>query len=174
MPGREPEWPPTLVTQFTPPPPPFGLVERPRLTERLERGLAEPVTLVCGPAGAGKTALLTSVLGPDGEHRVAWVSLELGDDDPARLWDSVLASLRLAGMASSGSALAALAPPVRDSRNRFMPLLVNALAELEERVILVLDDVHVLRAHDCLNDLSFLVMHAPPQLRLVLSARADP
>src|SRR3954454_9980170 len=174
MPGREPEWAPTLVTQFTPPPPPFGLVERPRLTERLERGLAEPVTLVCGPAGAGKTALLTSVLGPDGEHRVAWVSLELGDDDPARLWDSVLASLRLAGMASSGSALAALAPPVRDSRNRFMPLLVNALAELEERVIPVPEDFHARRAHDCLTDPSFLVMHAPPQLRLVLSARAAP
>ena len=30
---------PALVTQFTPPPPPFGFVERPRLRERLERGL---------------------------------------------------------------------------------------------------------------------------------------
>src|SRR3954454_21316476 len=115
MPGREPAWAPTLVTQFTPPPPPFGLVERPRLTERLERGLAEPVTLVCGPAGAGKTALLTSVLGPDGEHRVAWVSLELGDDDPARLWDSVLASLRLPPEDSSRPEPAALAAPGRHS-----------------------------------------------------------
>src|SRR5262245_17138900 len=127
MPGVEPEWAPSLITQFAPPPPPFGLVERPRLVERVMQGLTEPVTLICGPAGSGKTALLTSVLGA--EQRLAWVSLEPGDDDPARLWEAVLTSLRLAGMAPDGSALAALAPPVRDSRNRFMPLLVNALAE---------------------------------------------
>src|ERR1044071_1200765 len=57
---------PSLVTQFAPPSPPFGLVERERLLERLERGLAEPVTLVCGPAGSGKTALLSSALGAAG------------------------------------------------------------------------------------------------------------
>ena len=157
-----------------PPPPPFGLVERARLNERLERGLTEPVTLICGPAGSGKTALLSSVLGQGRDDRVAWVSLEPGDDDPAHFWDSVLASLRIAGAAPAGSALAALASPLRDSRRRFMPLLVNALAELEEPVILVLEDIHIVRSHECLNDLSFLVLHAPEQLRLVLGARADP
>jgi LuxR family maltose regulon positive regulatory protein len=153
---------------------PFGLVERSRLNERLERGLTEPVTLICGPAGSGKTALLSAVLSPDSEHRVAWVSLEPGDDTPARFWGSVLSSLRFAGVATDGTALGALAPPVRDSRNRFMPLLVNALAELDAPVILVLEDVHILRSRECLNDLSFLVLHAPAQLRLVLGARADP
>ena len=101
------------------------------------------MTLVCGPAGSGKTALLSSVLGRGSDQRVAWVSLEPGDDDPARFWDAVLTSLALAGAAPAGSALAALAPPVRDSRRAFMPLLVNALAELPEPVILVLDDVHI-------------------------------
>ena len=38
------------------------------------------------------------------------------------------------------------APPVRESRRRFMPLLVNALAELAGPVVLVLDDLHVARA----------------------------
>ena len=124
---------PTLVTQFAPPSPPFGHVERRRLLERVERGLIEPVTLVCGPAGSGKTALLSSAFGPGSGHRVAWVSLEASDDDPAGFWRAVLASLTLAGAAAPGSALAALAPPVRDSRHIFMPLLVNALAELTHR-----------------------------------------
>jgi LuxR family maltose regulon positive regulatory protein len=144
------------------------------LLERVERGLREPVTLVCGPAGSGKTALLSSALGRDCAHRVAWVSLEPGNDDAAGFWQAVLASLALAGAAPSGSALATLAPPVRDSRHIFMPLLVNALAELDAPIVLVLDDVHVLRARECLNDLSFLVLHAPDQLRLVLGARTDP
>ena len=164
---------PPLVTQFTPPSPPFGLVERPRLSERIARP-REPVTLVCGPAGSGKTALLSSVLGRASDERVAWVSLEPGDDDPARFWEAILTSLSLAGAAPAGSALAALAAPVRDSRNAFMPLLVNALAELPEPVVLVLDDVHVARSRECLSDLGFLVLHAPDTLRLVLGARADP
>src|SRR4051794_1835870 len=165
---------PTLVTQFAPPSPPFGHVERRRLLERVERGLVEPVTLVCGPAGSGKTALLSSALGPGCAYPVAWVSLEPGDDDPAAFWRAVLASLTLAGAAAPRAALAALAPPVRDSRLMFMPLLVNALAELDAPIVLVLDDVHVLRSRECLNDLSFLVLHAPDQLRLVLGARTDP
>ena len=38
----------------------------------------------------------------------------------------------------------------------------------------MLDDVHVLRSRTCLAQLSFLVLHAPDTLRLVLLARADP
>ena len=105
---------------------------------------------------------------------MAWVSLEPGDDDPHRFWDAILTSLTLAGAAPAGSALAALAAPVRDSRNTFMPLFVNALAELAEPVVLVLDDVHIARSRECLSDLGFLVLHAPDTLRLVLGARADP
>ena len=35
-----------------------GFVPRPRLLGRLDEGLAQQVTLVCAPAGFGKTALL--------------------------------------------------------------------------------------------------------------------
>src|SRR3954469_21438209 len=161
---------PPLVTQFTPPPPPFGFVERPRLRALLERGLDEPVTLVCGPAGSGKTTLLASAL----RERAAWASLEPGDDEPGRFWGAVLAALRVAGAVPEDSALDALAPPVHESRTAFVPLLVNALAELPEPVVLVLDELQVVRSRECLAQLGFLVLHAPPTLRLVLSARADP
>src|SRR5262245_4570339 len=161
---------PALVTQFTPPPPPFGFVERPRLREKLEGGLEEPVTLVCGPAGSGKTTLLASAL----RGRAAWASLESGDDEPGRFWGAVLTALRMADAVPEGSALDALAPPVRESRTAFVPLLVNALAELPEPVVLALDELQVVRSRECLAQLGFLVLHAPPTLRLVLSARADP
>src|SRR6201991_2357020 len=158
---------PTLVTQFAVPPAPFGMVERPRLSERLQAGLGEPVTLVCAPAGSGKTALVASE-GPD----AAWITLEPADDEPGRLWGAVLTAL--APVTPPESALAGLAAPVRESRNTFMPVLVNALAELPERVVLVLDDVHVLRSRQCLTQLAFLLLHTPDNLRVVLTARSDP
>src|SRR4051812_1640521 len=145
MPVGKSEGTPTLVTQLAPPSPPFGHVERRRLLERVERGLVEPVTLVCGPAGSGKTALLSSALGPGCAYPVAWVSLEPGDDDPAAFWRAVLASLTLAGAAAPRAALAAPAPPVRGSRPKFMPLLVHALAQPDAPLVLVLDDRHAPR-----------------------------
>src|SRR6478735_6530278 len=160
---------PTLVTQFAVPPPPFGMVERPRLSERVHRGLEEPVTLICAPAGSGKTALIASQV-PD----AAWITLEAADDEPGRLWGAVLTALEIAGAVPPDSSLAALAAPVRESRDTFMPLLVNALAEIPRRVVLVLDDVHVLRSRECLTQLAFLLLHTPDTLRVVLTARSDP
>ncbi|HEY8493135.1 MAG TPA: LuxR family transcriptional regulator, partial [Myxococcota bacterium] len=93
---------------------------------------------------------------------------------PGRLWGTVLAALQASGAVPAGSALAALAPPVRASRDAFIPLLVNALAELPEPLVLVLDDAHVLHARACLAQLSFLLLHTPDSVRLVLTSRTDP
>src|SRR6185437_9715835 len=69
--GREPElaqpreaeilWAPTalLETKFYVPRPRRGLVSRPRLSERLDRGTASKLVLLSAPAGFGKTTLLT-------------------------------------------------------------------------------------------------------------------
>jgi hypothetical protein len=54
-----------------------GFLARPRLLERLTEGTASELTLVCAPAGFGKTALLA-----DWAHRsqrpAAWLSLDEG------------------------------------------------------------------------------------------------
>jgi LuxR family maltose regulon positive regulatory protein len=163
---------PLLATQFAVPAPPVGIVPRPRLNAMLRAGLEQPVTLVCGPAGSGKTSLLSSELAE--RPPPAWVSLGPGDDESGRFWEVVLTAVRLSGALPDHSALHCLAPPVRESARAFMPLLVNALAELPEPVVLVLDDVHLVRNRECIDQLAFLVLHAPPTLRLVLSARADP
>jgi len=154
-----------LVTQFTAPRPPAALVERDRLATLLRSGLSQPVTLVCAPAGAGKTTLMSTVLGSE----AAWLSLEPGDDAPDRFWRAVLLALR-----NAGAELPALRDPSRRTADTFPPLLVNALAELPERVVLAIDDVQLIRSRSCLAQLAFLVLHAPPTLALVLGSRADP
>jgi LuxR family maltose regulon positive regulatory protein len=165
---------PWISTQFDVPAPPARFVVRPRLRAVLESAVDHPVTLVCGPAGSGKTTLLSTELGVPGEAARAWVSLSPAESDSGRFWTTVMASLRESGAAPDGSALHALAPPVRESARAFMPLFVNAAADVARPVLLVLDDLHVVRSRETLEQLAFLVLHAPPSIRLVLSTRSDP
>ena len=160
---------PALVTQFAVPPAPFGMVDRARLRLTVD----EPVTLVCAPAGSGKTALSRRRCSARRTPRRGSRSSP-PTTSPATSGTRCSTALDLAGAVPGDSPVAALAAPVRESRNAFMPLLVNALATLPERVVLVLDDVHVLRNNECLTQLSFLLLHAPDTLRLVLTARSDP
>src|SRR5207247_2903789 len=69
-----------------------GLVARPRLVERLTLGLQGELTVVCAPAGFGKTALLADWARHGGEP-VAWLSLDAGDNDPSRFWRHAAAAL---------------------------------------------------------------------------------
>ena len=58
-------------------------------------------TLVCAPAGFGKTSLLAD-WARSGDRPVAWLSLDPGDNDPVRFWRYVAAALDRAGAAVSG------------------------------------------------------------------------
>jgi LuxR family maltose regulon positive regulatory protein len=81
-----------LATKLHLPRPRPGLVPRPRLLERLSEGTARELTLVCAPAGFGKTALLAD-WSRRHSHPVAWLSLDAGDNDPARFWGHAVAAL---------------------------------------------------------------------------------
>jgi len=92
-----------LATKLHMPAPQPGLVPRPRLTERLDEGLARGLVLVCGPAGYGKTVLLAD-WARQSELPADWLSLDAGDNDPARFWrhaaDPVSLVVRRAGRPS--------------------------------------------------------------------------
>ncbi|MEW6403236.1 MAG: LuxR family transcriptional regulator, partial [Chloroflexota bacterium] len=78
---------PLLSTKFHIPRSRAAGVSRPRLTKKLRAGMHHPGTfaLLSGPAGFGKTTLLTEFIA---EYRqpVAWLSLDAADNDPIRFW----------------------------------------------------------------------------------------
>ncbi|MGH3182941.1 MAG: AAA family ATPase, partial [Streptosporangiaceae bacterium] len=146
-----------------------AVVPRPVLLGRL--GGPARVTVVSAPAGSGKTVLLRSWLGQDGlGGRAAWVPAGRGERDPQRFWASVAGALR---QTSGGAGLvrAVSAAPDLDAWSLVENLLAD-LARLEDRLWLVVDDVHEL-GPEALRQLELLVMRAPPQLRFVLAARHD-
>ncbi|HLZ26240.1 MAG TPA: LuxR C-terminal-related transcriptional regulator [Chloroflexota bacterium] len=150
-----------------------GLVPRPRLGERLNGGAELKLTLVSAPAGFGKTTLLAAWL--DGfKHAAAWVSLDQSDNHAASFWTYLIAALQTVEPVVGASALSllqSLQPPPIEA---ILTLLLNELSAISKDVVLVLDDYHLVDAHDVQEGMVFLLEHLPPRLHLVIASRADP
>ena len=51
---------------------------------------------------------------------------------------------------------------------------MNELSTTSHQIVLVLDDYHVIDAHDVHQGMAFLLEHLPPQIHVVIATRADP
>ncbi|MCI3278808.1 LuxR C-terminal-related transcriptional regulator [Streptomyces cylindrosporus] len=173
------------------PPLPSWLVPRPRLTDRLSRGVLGPLTVVVGPVGAGKSAVAVewahtrSAPGP-----VAWVTCDGSEEQPDVFWSRVPAALREAGVdlpdLSAMPRLATVDPATGAGADGLTsvtsledwPLLVASvaasLAGREDPVVLVLDDFQPETGSPVALGTAALLRHAAPALRLVVVSRRDP
>ena len=175
-PGPEPRNSGVLMaSKVHPPDPRREWVPRQRLVQRLAAGDAKLV-LVHAPAGFGKTIAVAQWRAAEsGSRAFAWVSLDRGDDDPVRLWWHIVSSLQQACPSLGGEELLALLRvQVPDITGRLLPSLVNALAGLLERVVLVLDDYHLVRERRCHEQIEVLLANLPAPARIVIISRTDP
>jgi LuxR family transcriptional regulator, maltose regulon positive regulatory protein len=172
-PAPTPERDALLATKLHIPRPRPNFLARPRLLERLAQGTARELTLVCAPAGFGKTSLLGEWARAS-RRPVAWLSLDQGDSDPARFWRYLAAALDglRAGIHQQVAALlqGVQQPPLE----AVLTVMVNELVALPDEVVLVLDDYHLVEAPSVHDSLAFLLQRLPPGLRLVLASRGDP
>jgi LuxR family maltose regulon positive regulatory protein len=152
-----------------------GLVARPGLVAKLKEGRrpGNRLTLLSAPAGFGKTTLLSEWTAST-DRLAAWVSLDEGDNDPTRFWAYVIAALQTIEADVGQSALAMLRSPQPPVIEPVLIHLINDIATIPERLVLILDDYHVIQAQAIHEALAFLLDHLPPQLHLVIASRADP
>ena len=144
---------------------PHSLVRRARLEAQLGDAERRQITLVSGLPGAGKTTLVASWLRTV-DHPAAWVGLDHRDNEPGRLARSVVGALAAVAAVPDG--------PTRRRRSD-AAVLDEAFRSLAAGPwVLVLDDVHELRSPEALAALRHLLDRSPPNLSLVLCARADP
>jgi LuxR family transcriptional regulator, maltose regulon positive regulatory protein len=162
-----------VATKFYVPPP--GLVPRPRLLERLARGMGRGLTVVCTPAGFGKTTLLGD-WARRSRRSAAWLSLDAGDNDPARFWRYVVAALERVRPGSCAPIEALLRGPQQPPLEAVVTAVINELMTLPggDQVALILDDYHLIEAPPVHDSVTFLLDRLPPGLRLVLASRVDP
>ena len=152
-----------------------NLVPRPGLTEPLGASETSKVTLICAPAGFGKSSLLAAWAEASWEERpFAWFAIDGADNDPKRFWAYAIESLRGVDAAigvRSAEMLRAPGPPLLD----LMILeLINEIAAADRRTVLALDDYHVITDPEIHQSVTLLVEHLPAELHLAVTARSEP
>jgi len=149
-----------------------GTVSRASLVHRLARADSPSIVSVVAPSGYGKTTLLSQWAERDAQA-FAWVSLDERDNDPKVLLSYVAAALD-AVQSVGDQVFEALVSPTSSVPGTVVPRLGSAFWSMTVPVVLVLDDVHLLRNTECRDALSVLADHVPPGSRLVLAGRDAP
>jgi LuxR family transcriptional regulator, maltose regulon positive regulatory protein len=163
------------ATKLHVPVPRRGLVPRDGLIDALTADSARKLTLVAAPPGFGKTTLLVEWNACEREERpFAWLSLDPADNDPVRFWGGVIQALRTVEPGVGAAALATLRARNVSLVEVVLPLLLNDLAALGRRLVLVLDDLHLVGEPRIHESLDFFVAQLPASLHLALATRADP
>ena len=161
-----------LESKLLPPQGRGGTVPREELISLVEGSRAMPVVFLSAGPGWGKTTLLAQWASRS-QRPFAWVSVDEKDNDPIVLLTYVAAALdRVSPL--DPSVFEALASPGVSVEATVVPRLGAALATIDQPVVLVLDDLHLLDNPACLDAIAALTRHVPEGSQLALSARGGP
>lgn len=153
------------------------LVRRAALLDIVAAGRTRKLTLLSAPAGWGKTTLLSQwaagAAAPDEDLRLGWLSLDASDNDPVWFWMYVIAALQKASP-GVGTRAVELLTMGADPLQVVLPTLLNDVAAISGRLVLVLDDYHVVVSRMVHEQLTFVIDRTPETLRLMLASRSDP
>ncbi len=165
-----------LMTKLAVPAAQPWLVSRSRLLARLAE-VRSRFTLLCAPAGFGKSALLSDWLHTSQQGSAAstitWLMVDAADNDPLRFWTYLGTALQRLASHVGATLLQGLQAP-HPPLEALLTTLLNELLTVREPVTLVLEDYHVIQAPTIHQSLSFLLEHLPPHVHLVIATRSDP
>ncbi|MES2818975.1 MAG: LuxR C-terminal-related transcriptional regulator [Pseudomonadota bacterium] len=165
-----------LRSALTPPRVPVDDLVRPQVQAALAAQPHARLLLFAAPLGFGKTsalAALAAARGAMGSH-IAWLSLEAEDDEPARFFHGLIAALRQVIPGLAEDALGYLHNVMGVPVATVMESLLVDLARQDTPLLLVLDDVHLIRDGELLCALNRLVQRAPAGFTLAIGSRGQP
>lgn len=165
-----------LQTKLTPPPVRADRVQRPHLMQRFSTSLEHPLTLVCAPAGYGKSTLLAEWFGSDAGRAVAfgWLSLDEDDNDPVRFLTYLISAFANACDLNADELLVLLHSPQPPPPKAILTALISRLEDFPHLLALVLDDYHRITVQPIHEAMTYLFDHLPARMRLVITSREDP
>ncbi|GJQ34798.1 MAG: helix-turn-helix transcriptional regulator [Anaerolineaceae bacterium] len=151
------------------------LVPRRKVLEQLNDGLRDGhlLTLVSAPAGYGKTTTIRMWVEQAG-CPVAWVTLEKSDNDLKQFLAYLFTALGRAVSDLGQSALEMVENAQEINPTAALGLLVNDLHGLDQPIILVLEEYHLIENEMIDQAVEYLLTQSIASLRLVIATREDP
>lgn len=147
------------------------LIARPRLMDALQKWRSYRAVCIQAPTGFGKTTLAAMWLQDSSRPEIstAWWSLSEQDDDEAFFLHNLGTSLE--------TCFPALCDAVRlhdagqHTHDALFHEILRTLTEVDRPLLLVLDDVHLLRSAATVRRLQMLIDDAPAHVHLMLLSR---
>jgi len=162
-----------IQTKLYRPPLQADFIPRPKLAKQLEGWQQRPLTLISASAGYGKSTLVSSWL-ESLDYPSAWLSLDEYDNDLKLFLTYLLTCIQTPFPDAVNGTVALMEgadlPPLRVLSNS----LTNEMNHLPQRLVLVIDDYHVINDSRIDELLSELLKHPPRPLHLVIVTRTDP
>lgn len=154
-------------------------VEVPRiwLLDLLQTGLnaGHRLTLLSAPAGYGKTTLIADWLHAlPSDYQIAWLSLDEKDNDPTRFlgyWVEMFARMDETLGQDPRNMLGMMQVP---STASILDALINELDVVKSRVVVILDDYHLITNPAVHEALEYFITYQPLHSHLVITTREDP
>jgi LuxR family maltose regulon positive regulatory protein len=164
---------PLLSTKLFIPTSPLHVISRPDLVDIIERNLVQKLTLVSAPAGFGKSTLVCewakSHKGP-----TSWITLDKSDNDPSRFISYLYEALKLSNIKINKEQINSFVSPEVIEIDAISTLFLNSLAHSKEKIVLVLDDYHLIDNPNIHQLITYFLNHSPPTFHTIISTRADP
>ena len=148
-------------------------VKRHELLKKKSQSMNHQLTLVCAPAGYGKTTFVLEMVA-NANCACAWISLDEGDNDLSRFFAYLIAALRKASLAVGSEAEYLMSDTSFNSVNVILTTIINRITAAGEKLILVLDDYHYIRSSQVNDAVKYLSENQPPNLHIVIITREDP
>jgi LuxR family maltose regulon positive regulatory protein len=162
-----------LSTKLNRPPAAPDIYPRSRLIKMIDESRNLPLFMISAPAGYGKSTL-ASIWLEASDCPNAWLSLEEQDNDPRLFLTCFLAAIQSVFPKVGKKTRALLETSKLPPRPILTQSLINDLNELDQDLILVLDDYHLISNKEVHDVLVEILRYPPRMLHLVLLTRRDP
>ena len=156
-------------------------VLRARLLDVIQHGFEnhKKMTLISAPAGYGKTSLAANWIHENFQKKhehfhVAWLALDDFDNHPAYFLKYFLSAFRSVEIIDQENLLKLIDQIPSTSPEEIITGFLNEIADLDQKIVFVLDDFHVINNVLIHSTLEYLINYLPQSLHLILLTREDP